>query len=359
MSLQFTRAKLSMRMMMVDLHTCSQRDVENIIQDIDDWYSELKKWESGDSFALAFKQHRMTARVVARVATSTKNTTTNKLSMNRYDLTTHKVGHTKQTTTDIYDTGLSGMKLRTNPNNFGQEQVIPGGMKKIDGQIKKVPTIVTGKYNLGLHDLSACLLSTQRGSILNQLAWKEGAKEPEKNAIAFMPLPLEADLQLFYVLNAKAKDKECKAKHPALYEKVVWVRRRMTRVKLANEVDAGSGFVNIGTGWKDTQRRYKYGLGLVAIPEKTGAVGIGEAERRTRLALHYRHMLQMMPAMPKDNNSPGTNNEMVIAYRQHASNCFPLFAVFEKEGNRFEVIDGPEGFHADWIGTTVPRYIDN
>ena len=357
MSLQFARAKLSMRMMMVDLDTCSERDAELLIQDIDDWCSELKAWERGDSFAAAFKEHRMTARVVARAATSTKNTTTNKLAMNQYNLQTHKVGHAKHQTADIYDTGLSGMKLRTNPDNFGQEQIIPGGMKKIDGQIKKVPTIIAGKYNLGLHDLSACLLSTARGSILNQLAWKEGAKEPDKNAIAFMPLPLEADLQLFFVLNAKAK--QCKSKHPAIHQKVAWVRRRMTRVKLANEVDAGSGFVNIGTGWKNDQRRYKYGLGLVAIPEKTGAVGIGETERRTRLALQYRRTLQMMPPMPKDNDSPGTNNEMVIAYRQHASNCFPLFALFEKENNRFEVIDGPEEFKTEWIGKSVPRYIEN
>jgi hypothetical protein len=218
----------------------------------------------------------------------------------------------------------------------------------------KVPPSKKGKYNLGLHDLSAVLLSTERGSILGQLAWKEGAKDPDVNAVAFMPLPLEADLKLFAVLSEKAK--KHRATHARIYAKVVDVRHKWTRVKLTNENDAGSGFVNIGTGWKDKARKYKYGLGLVAIDGKTGTTGVAEMKRRQELALEYRSMLGKMNAVPLDGGNP-THNELVVTYRQHATLCFPLFAEYDKQDKNWIVIDGPEGFSPAWIGPKVPARI--
>jgi hypothetical protein len=64
-----------------------------------------------------------------------------------------------------------------------------------------------------------------------------------------------------------------------------------------------------------------------------------------------------MPAMPKDSTQPGTNNELVIAYREHASKCFPMFTVYNQKQDCFDVIDGPEGFDAKkWVGTKIPNY---
>jgi hypothetical protein len=228
-------------------------------------------------------------------------------------------------------------------------------MRKVDGKIVKIAPTKTGKYNLGLHDLSAVLLSTKRGNILNQLAWKEGAQETAKNAVAFMPLPLEADLQIFALLSEKAK--KHRAKHAAIYAKVADVRHRMTRVKLTNEDDAGSGFVNVGTGWKDGQRKYRYGLGLIPVEGKEGKTGIAEMERRRALALEYRTMLGKMKPMPESTSVNPTHNELVVAYRQHASGCFPLFTEYEKDQNCWKVVDGPQGFSPASIGTTVPSRI--
>jgi hypothetical protein len=264
--------------------------------------------------------------------------------MNQYNMNTHKLAANKRQTQDVYNTTLDGMKLRMNPSNFGTEETIRGGLKKIDGQFKMTKDVVRGKYNLGLHDMSAVLLSPERGPIYNQLAWKESVKETEKFAVAFMPLPLERDLQMFFVLNAKAK-RFRGTQLSFIYDKVAFIRRRMTRVKLANEVDAGSGFVNIGKGWKEKERKYKYGLGLVAIPEKTGAVGIQETLRRTQLALEYRSLLALM--------KPATNNELVIAYRDHESKCFPMFTLYNEKESCFDVFDGPDGIEEKWIGTKI------
>jgi hypothetical protein len=274
-----------------------------------------------------------------------------------YDLATQTASGEKTTTTDVYNTGMSGMKLRSNPGNFGEEMNDPGGMRRVDGKIKKVAPVTRGKYTLGLHDLSAVLLSTKRGPILNQLAWKEGAQEPGKYAVAFMPLPQEADLQVFAVLSAKAK--LYKTVHGLIHAKVADIRRKMTRVKLANEEDAGSGLVNTGTGWQGKARKYKYGLGLVAIEGKQGETGVDEMKRRQKLALEYKSMLAMMKPLPEDQKLNPTHNEIVIAYRQHASGCFPLFALYRKGGDCFDVIDGPEGFDKKWIGSKVPKTISN
>lgn len=350
MSLDHARTKLNDALRTTDLEAHGAEIDESFVQIIDDWFVELKKEEANDTFATAFQAHRMTARVVKKQGGIIES-----ISMNQYDLATSTPTPDKISTPDIYNTGMAGMKLRTNPGNFGAEVDDKGGWKKIDGKAKLVAPTKTGKYTLGLHDLSAVLLSTGRGDILGQLAWKEGAQETTKNAVAFMPLPLEADLKVFALLSAKAKKN--RDKHARIYEKVANVRRKMTRVKLTNEDDAGSGFVNIGTGFAADQRKYRYGLGLIPIEGKTGQTGPDEMERRRALALEYRTMLGKMKAMPQDTSLNPTHNELVVAYRHHESKCFPLFTDYDKQRKCWRVFDGPEGFNATWIGTKVPRRI--
>ena len=347
MSLQHARSKLLDALRDTDLEGRGPEIDDPFVQIVDDWFSAFKdEGESTDTFVGAFSEHRMTARVVKKQGGMIEA-----ISMNKYNLHT-KASTAKVDTPDVYNTGMAGMKLRTNPGNFGAETEDKGGLRRVDGKIVKVPPSKKGKYNLGLHDLSAVLLSTKRGNILNQLAWKEGAQETAKNAIAFMPLPLEADLSVFALFSEKAK--KYKVGHPAIYAKLVQVRHRMTRVKLTNEEDAGSGFVNVGTGWQAKQRKYRYGLGLIPIEGKEGKVGVDEMDRRRKLALEYRSMLGMMKPLPEDTTLNPTHNELVVAYREHASKCFPLFTEFEKERNAWKVIDGPEGFNPLWIGSKVP-----
>ncbi|MEO7084763.1 MAG: hypothetical protein ABI442_05790 [Gemmatimonadaceae bacterium] len=350
MSLERARTKLGETLREVDLGALGEEVDDAIIQIIDDWFAELKAEESKDTFAAAFAEHRMTARVVKK-----EGGVIEAISMNKYDLAEREAAPDKTSTPDAYNTGVAGMKLRTDPSNFGAEVSHAGGMRKVDGKIVKVAPTKKGKYTLGLHDLSAVLLSTKRGNILNQLAWKEGAQETAKNAVVFMPLPLEADLQIFALLSAKVKAH--RIKHNRIAAKLADVRHKMTRVKLTNEDDAGSGFVNVGTGWTNKQRKYRYGLGLIPIEGKEGKTGVDEMDRRRALALEYRSMLGKMKPMPEDTTLNPTHNELVVAYRHHASNCFPLFTEYEKARNCWRVVDGPQGFNPLSIGTAVPARI--
>jgi hypothetical protein len=167
-----------------------------------------------------------------------------------------------------FDTGVNGVKLRTDPKSFQLKKFQPGdgGLQTIlDNPLMKKEYDklggIRGKYYYGLHDLSGSLLDPQLGKISQQL---NSIQESGKLSwgIVFAPVPFVDDLVVFYLLNILAKIARGISPNHFLYTRVQEWRRKFTRIKLAQEDDMHCGLVDIAE--KDAPLgRFRYGTGLV------------------------------------------------------------------------------------------------
>jgi hypothetical protein len=271
------------------------------------WFTDLKEWEAADSFKTAFDDRRMTARQVDQQPR--RNAGGN-----------FKVG----TVDDVRETrpirlerDAQGIRERMNPKNFFDPI-----------------TLKRGKNELGLHNLSASLLDPRR-AISTQLKFYKNAY------VLFMPLPSEEDMKVYYNLNVLGKT-ELKGKDD---NQIQIIRSQMTRVKLAQASDMGTRYVDIAPESAD-KSKFRYGITGTIIRDrpKEGEIVIGkpatpnELDARKTNALIYKSILDAMVV---------SVNEIVIAYRSHASRDFPMFT--KRDNDLFRVVNPDTAEPTGWV----------
>jgi hypothetical protein len=254
---------------------------EDLFVPLANWFNALKEWEKNDGFESALKDRRMTARVtdvwgVRREYTGRKGTP------------------------DFFlRPGLIGVKHRLLPDNFDE------------------------KYDRGLHTVPAVLLNPGF-NITSQLFCGPFAY------CVFMPLPPQEDLQIynqlksFYGMN-KLMFPELSAD---LYDRLVHIRRRMTRIHLANEKDMGAAY-GAFTKTGKSNRTYSLKYGFHDVTSK--AFDKSKTDTFRDNALFYQDKLKIeLDPLQKANlkklpdSTADRNNEVTIKYRQHDGH-FPLF----------------------------------
>jgi hypothetical protein len=291
------------------------------------WFEDLKTWEKEETFKRAFDQNRMTLRLLTADASKAKDDYTRNVpgwGANKNDDGTFK--KTGVSTEVFLSGGLKGLKDRLNPSNFARQS----------------PSDQSLKNALGLHDLSARVLDKRLP------IGKQGFNFTKTSHAIFMPVPAEADHVVFYTLNHLSKTDEDLKSDPQFVEAVRFIRARLTRVKLAEKNDMGAAFVVVqepGTG--RTKIRYGYTGKVTEAPKKNTLTFAEElklkklkkmdpnedkspsltaAQLTSRITTAWRYTTVLRTAM-----EPG-NNEIIIAYRQHASPNFPMIATWPDDG---------------------------
>ena len=264
------------------------------------WWADLKAWEAADTFEGAFLDDRMTVRQINLNGKGGDFPVPNRFSEEKEDHTTITLAR-----------DVAGVKQRFNPTNFFN----PVNAQRL-------------KNALGLHDLSASLMSHKK-PIRQQL------KHYEDTIALFVPVPLEEDLELFYTLNSMGKRE---LNDGAL--EITRMRSELTRIKLAQASDMGTTYgsvARLGSG----EQHIRYGITgtiIKVMPDgkDTKAYDASEQEikdRRTN-ALRYKSILDAV-FLPNSK----IVNEVVMAYRSHASPLFPLFGEWDKVRRFYRVLD--------------------
>lgn len=271
--------------------------VPELVQAMNDWFVDLKEWESQDSWEAAFADSRITARQI--------------LIPDR--------GATFEVT-NIHDRNVSRPITLDKGGGVYTHHAIPENF---------LPNSVSGKslkYVLGLHDLSATLIAPGR-SIYGQL-------KPYAHAqVLFMPVAQQEDLEILAALKDMVK-KEM-AEEMRFVSMVQFIRANLTRIKLAQADDMHTPYVDVSDPTAE-HGKFRYGI-TGTLLDATKPIGFRKAmaadiEARRRAAYSYKSIL----------NSPKTGggfhvNEIVIAYRAHESLIFPMFAKWDDNTKTFEV----------------------
>lgn len=295
---------------------------------VDQWWLAYKEWEQQDTLAAAYSESRLTCK-----GTSTMSEPLNVRSVN--------LGH-NETIKDLYRRDTWG-----NTSKY-QNSLIAKTNASIVGRMKPESFLEGNKAQLGYHDLSALVLNP--AVAISKQQYKTVTSE---QVYGFMPIAPSIDQCVFQNINmvAKLNRESC----PSLYEKVVNIRNRMTRIKLASGNDMKTVFIRVGTT-KHGHDKFKYVLGMKTDVSKTDvADGLVDQskfrtdaktanvtttpaiyEARRNAAINYEAMVKRML---------GKYAEVSIAYRQHARNVsagrivFPMFAQFDSNGHRWIVGD--------------------
>lgn len=291
---------------------------------IDTWWKDYKDWERDDTFSAAFYDSRMTSR-----SWFGKLNTIEELRPDA-DRTVSKKGvrgdkknwKTDPVVTDfdrygyLRNAGMASLAQRTNPANF-----------------YPAPSLneMSGKYKLGLHDMSVTLLNPNK-------AIREQAHSKDNGTIfSFMPLSDPLDQAVFQTLNRTAKS--LLRERPELYELVRAYRNSMTRIKLACEHDMGTGFTAVERADRPGYK-LSYTIGNVAKvidDEKTVIRPGGGAVKQVPITPE---ILKARQDSALDFRAIVTrqvfdHTEIIVAFRQHAGK-FPVFAQLNSEDKCFE-----------------------
>lgn len=273
--------------------------VIELIGALQDWYKDLKEWEADDTWAAALTDSRITARQVIIPDRGASFAVRNKAD-----------GNVERTFN--LNKGGGVITEHGNPKNF-------------------LPHPVSGrslKYDKGLHDLSATLIAPGR-EIYGQL------KPYETAEIIFMAVPLPEDLEIIFAL----KDMVTKemAEEPDFISMVRLIKANVTRIKYAQADDMHTTYVDVSDPGAE-RGKFKYGIGGTLL-DSTRQLGFRKVKdedvtaRKTN-AYGYRRIL----------NSPKKNggfhvNEIVMAYRAHESEIFPIFATWDSGKKIFQMTE--------------------
>ncbi len=292
----------------------AEKSWEELEPKILEWWQKLKANEAKETFESAFLDNRMTARQIS-------------LSGRGGRFSAAKPDKQKTPGREIVlSRGIQGIEQRTNPNNF-----------------RKTKSGERGKHARGLHDLSASLIDHKK-PISGQLKGYEDA------VVLFMPMPEENDLRIIAAL-ARLDDRNINA--------LRFFKSQMTRMQAAQSSDMGTTFNDVSEeGGPD---KFRYGA-TGTIIRKKGGLGAPatetELKARKTNALEYKKILQ----------AGITNvNEVVVAYRSHASKVFPLYARWDETNKLFHVLDSnlvPRGVQITddghvQLGSPPPEISDN
>jgi len=271
---------------------------ETMLSLIDTWWRDYKAWEAQDKFLVAFKEGRMTIRQAPE-----------SLAYDDTSVAAFSAGNIKFGSAyrdpypgQAYSVGMDSLKQRLEPKSFN---LTAKGER--------------GKYALGLHDLSGSLLDPVKPKILDQLRWKNEGKKLEDWISIFMPMAKEEDMVLFYLLNDMSK--KVKNQSPKIYDAVVAIRRSMSRLKLGASEDIASGLFDISPNPHVDSPKFRYGL--KAKPGED-PMKLQENQDRIRTVLHYKGIVKLQREKQSE------CNEIVIAYRQHAGDRFPLYTKWKQ-----------------------------
>lgn len=249
-------------------------------QPLSDWWKDVKDEEVKDTFSSVFRDKRMTVRAMA-----------DSRGDQVLQFLVKQQGQEPNADTDrkmTFAYGVKGIQARSTPDNFVNKD----------------------KNRLGLYELSASLLTDERGLAKKQIKYYASA------TYVFMPLPREEDLEVFAVLNGIAK----KSGSQKFRNYMRMIASKLTRVKFAYEYDMGTTYCDIADRGTQGPGKFRYGMsGTVTTPGKKVATKADDLEiaRRKQLAIKYKSIL-----------ASGERNEIVVAYRQHGygNTRFPLFA---------------------------------
>lgn len=338
-------------LLMVAAATDFQSNQSYVLDAIRDWWTALKNWEDAETFSRAFGEGRMSVRTI------------------RYDQV-HGQGSFplqmirqaepekgKQEMPGISNTGIKGLQKRFAPANFGVTQVM-----------NQYVLSESKKYEAGLHDMSVSLLHPKR-LISHQLYGygfqtdarkintnEEGDVVDSSTYVVFMPLPMPEDLSLFIVLSQKAKEMQSVA--PAIHRLVRVIRSELTRVKFADPDDSHIGFAEISPNvcFDIEQRKYRYGIKQADVETVAGRYS-GELARRRAAARQYTSILETAferSLRLGDASKARSNkfyNEIIVAYRKHASDAFPIYTRWDT--GKFRVVMDSGNFMSDDVNKTI------
>ena len=282
----------------------SERDdekyLDGLVQSIDTWFEAYKGWEKTDDFKVAFEERRMTAR--------TDNKGNLKSLTREYNVRSNQGENVDMKIV----LGFIGVKMRTMPKKF----------------------LDRGKYDHGLHPLSAVLLDST-DKISAQLFHKDA------DVIVFMPLPFPEDMRVY----RKLKDEELYWGETALHARLIKVRRRMTRVRMASGRDMESTYYNVGS-----YREPKIRLGFSKY--RGGGLDENVIEKRLKTARKY------IKRLPHWEPHQSGHNELTIMYRSHEGK-FPLLAEIKTRGGQDE--NSREYYYeeTDVMGFGTKRTVDD
>jgi hypothetical protein len=287
------------------------------------WWNLFMQWEGQDTFLQAFTQKRLCI--------------TQRPQHQKYDM---KAKRSKKASSQPYakikySVGVDSLAPRTNPRNYYGE---------VDGGVKK-------KYALGLMDLSASLLHPDYHTIKGQLRWTITSTKSGWN-IVFIPLPFPADIQLYYELKEYAAGENS----AVLKSMVKFIRRRMTRPKLAEGADMGAVMYDIAPSGQPAKFRYGWISNDGVLAEKT-------LERAKTAKTDYRKILDSTKlTSSRRPEKLVTSNEVTIALRQHGGKRFPIITVYDAEEDAFLLTEKstyfPNGLIPDkWKGTMEARSV--
>jgi hypothetical protein len=319
MSLDFHRAQLLEWLLM---HDCfdSPRAYGHTMAMTKRWWGAYKAWEAGDSFLTAFTEERL---AVTQRPWKMKSVPGKDVNLNATPQANQQGPKMTHGTNLQYRTDVASFKQRLDPANFKRSPV--------EGNPTQVRRM---KYELGLHDMSASLLDPTKATISEQLRWKfKGQGKGLEWAVVLMPLPKVEDLAVLALLRYAAKP--LKDKVPTFYRAVSFMKNRMSRVKFAQESDMGATFLEQGSA-QDPHLRY--GATDFQVEKNNAGIEVsryvaGISQLRRAKAREYNTILA------RQRERGGASNEIVVAFRQHASPRFPIIGIPCDDGTWYQVQD--------------------
>lgn len=279
------------------------------------WWAAYKKWEAADTFDEAFQDGRMTVRTFGADFDYQKSKTFAKGTIDVADRL-------------IFADGQYTAPTESQKNFHYARYNWPTGVEKekywarrgIDSSPFANPANFASrekKYEEGLHDLSASLLNPH-------LPIFEQIHNSEQGAhFSFLPISKEGDQTLIFDLTRHAKD--LRNQLPQLYLLTRNCRAEMTRLKVAQELDMGTGYVLVPASKPGGGPQYKLRYGLkdrMTVPGRATGVPVTRQiyAARQKAAREFKSILGKREG----------KNEIIIAIRKHAG-PFPLFAIRDGE----------------------------
>jgi hypothetical protein len=147
---------------------------------------------------------------------------------------------------------------------------------------------------------------------------------------------------VFYLLNDMSK--RVKTQSPKIYEAVVGMRRSMSRLKLGAAEDIGAGLFDISPRPHVDPPKFRYGL--KAKPGES-PMTLQENQDRMQAVLRYKGIVKLQRERQSE------SNEVVIAYREHAGDRFPLYTKWIHEAEP-AVVDTPKPVVPVFTGSGPP-----
>lgn len=262
---------------------------------IDAWWRAAKEAEAAETWASAFTTNRMSARQV------------NIDSILGGEFEIRNKHHRRDRAWDrmiMLDRTLDGVRKRINPVNFNQPQ-----------------TGINNKNKLGLHDLSGSLLDGTR----NPMDVAKQLKPYQDAIVVFMPVPTERNAQIFHAIQS------LKPVTAADDQLLRGMRNSYTRLRLAQATDMHTYLLNVNEDLEgEPMVRYGHSGRIRRSVNEVPVDDIDIATRRTN-ALQHNVILGA--------GAGEVVNEVVMVYREHASELFPVFAKWNQRQARFTVLD--------------------